>query len=100
MAITKEDKDGCTILRIDGPMTVYEAASLRDALIECLDACNRLSLDMKDVTECDTAGIQLLCSARITADAEGKQLVLNGISEAVNLALETSGISTDRIFHP
>ena len=44
-------------------------------------------LDLSDVTRCDTAGIQLLISAKRTAEEAGKGFLISEISEAV---LETA----------
>lgn len=99
MPISAEEKDGYVQIKIDGELTVYEAAEFRDALLESIISADTLQIDLSGVSECDTAGIQILCSARVTADAEKKTLVLTGISEPVRHALETGGLNAERIFH-
>ncbi len=67
MAFTTEEKDGRTILKVEGALSIYEASALREALLACLENDAGLELDLGSVTECDTAGLQLLYAARKTA---------------------------------
>ncbi len=97
MDYTREDKKGCAIIRYKGPFSIYEAPAIRDLLLECFASARGLQLDMEAVTECDTAGIQLLCSARATAEAEGKVFRINRMSEAVVQALTAGGLAPDKI---
>jgi len=62
---------------------------LRSALIEALKAREPIALDLSGVDECDTAGIQLLISASLSARKSGTPLSLANPSSAV-LAAQTS----------
>ncbi len=97
MEYQKEITDGCARIRIEGEMTIYEAAELRAIFLQGFDETNGLILDLNAVTECDTAGIQLMCSAHKTAKAHQKCFLVEGLSESVVNALSTSGISMERI---
>lgn len=88
MAFIREEKDGQVLLKIEGAMTVYEVVSFRDELADCLKTNDGLILDLDDVKDCDTAGIQLLYSALKTAKDIGKAFTVAGFSNAVEAAME------------
>lgn len=72
--------------RIEGELTIYQAAELKDALLGALAALPEqaaLELDLSDVTECDTAGVQVLMVLKRAARAQGRELHLRGHSPAV-----------------
>lgn len=97
--ITREERNGCAFVKIEGAFSIYEAASLRKTFLECFDAYEGLILDLNDVTECDTAGIQLLCAARVTAETEGKTFSIEGMSETVVNALISGGLAPEKIVY-
>lgn len=51
-------------LRIEGELSVYRAAELKQTLLEQLETSTRLELDLSAVDDIDTAGLQLLLLAR------------------------------------
>ncbi|MEJ7138406.1 STAS domain-containing protein [Amphibiibacter pelophylacis] len=62
-------------LAIQGDLTIYRAAELRQTLLTALaQPGDTLALDLSGVTELDSAGLQLLLSARRTAQAGGRTL--------------------------
>lgn len=81
-----------TCLRIEGELTIYRAAELAGALKASLaqvPAGGQFELDLSGVTEMDSAGVQLLISARRSADETGRVLRLAGRSPAVAEVLDT-----------
>ena len=73
-------------LRIDGELTIYRAAELCDALKTVMAGVpggHELEVDLSDVTEMDSAGVQLLVAAKKTARASGRELHVTGRSPAV-----------------
>ena len=100
MTFKREEKDGCALLRIEGPMTVNEASALCLEMVECFNACDGLILDLNDVSECDTAGIQLLCSARLTAQSRGKRFMVTSASMSSIDTLARAGFDPDAILGP
>lgn len=76
------------LLRIEGEMTIYQAAELKQTLAATLAQCDELEIDLSAVTEIDTAGVQLLISAKKTAQSLQKELHLRGHSAAVLDAFE------------
>jgi anti-sigma B factor antagonist len=97
MQATQEERDGTGILKVTGPMTIYEAGDLRKAFLEGFEEPGGLILDLAAVVECDTAGIQLLCSARATAETENRPFRIEAASDAVRDALAAVGLSLSAI---
>lgn len=88
------------LLKVTGSMSIYEAAALREAMLAAIDGPEGLTLDLGDVAECDTAGVQLLCSAHITARNRGKSFHIRSLSEAVAEAMEGVGLPPSEIENP
>jgi anti-anti-sigma factor len=86
-------------LRLQGELTIYAAQETRLLLLESLaaladaDAQETLEVDVSDVTETDTAGIQILMAARLQARAMGKDVRLAGRNTAVNEVIGLLGLS-------
>jgi anti-anti-sigma factor len=72
--------DGLAVLRIEGEMTIYRAAELKQAL---LAEPAPLQIDLSGVSEIDTAGVQLLMLAHQSAQARQHELRLVAPSPAV-----------------
>lgn len=75
------DENG-SVLRIQGTLSIGETAELREALCHALAETPSLVVDLSAVDGCDTAGLQLLCSARKTADS-ARRVRLVGLSGAI-----------------
>ncbi len=99
MAFTREVKDGNAIVKFDGALTVYEAAAIRDELVECLDAHAGLTIDLSDVNECDVTGAQLLHSAGLTAKAENKSFAIQGATARVKEIISILGLDPEEVLH-
>lgn len=69
--------------RIEGEMTIYRATELKGALLAALKERRKLDIDLADVTEIDSAGVQLLMMAKQAAHAQGTDLHLVRHSPAV-----------------
>ena len=81
-----------TPFRIDGELTIYRAAELCDALKTALAGLpdgHDLEVDLSEVTEMDSAGVQLLMAAKKTARASRRELRVRGRSPAVEEVFET-----------
>lgn len=71
-------------VRIRGEMTVYGVAELKASLQKVFDRHPQAALlDLSEVAEIDTAGLQLLLAARKSAQARGVTLSLIEPSAAV-----------------
>jgi anti-sigma B factor antagonist len=80
-------RDTGTTLRVEGEFTIYRAAELKRALLPLPAGTGPVELDLAEVTEIDTAGIQLLLLARREAIAAGRTARLVASSPAVDEAL-------------
>lgn len=72
-----------TTVSLDGELTIYRASELCASLKLALTGAAELELNLAAVTEMDSAGVQLLISAKKTAHAAGHTLRLTGHSPAV-----------------
>jgi anti-sigma B factor antagonist len=83
MAISVESAPaGRRRVLVQGNMTIYEAASDKQALLEALAEATELEVDLSSVAEMDTAGLQLLILVKRESLKAGKALRLTGHSEA------------------
>ena len=76
---------------IDGEMTIYRAAELKETLLAALAAAPALDLELRHVEEIDTSGVQLLLLARQEAARAGKSLRFVGHSAPVREAFAMLG---------
>lgn len=95
MSFVKEVKGEKTFLKIEGSLSIYEASALQQALIECFETSKTVAIDLQGVTDCDITGIQLLHSARMTAEAREKAIKITAVSPAVTEALAAAGLNPE-----
>ena len=75
-----------TLLALDGELSIYRAAELRETLLQALAGLSTgalLELNLAGVSELDSAGVQLLMAAKKSAHATRHALHLVGHSPAV-----------------
>ncbi len=82
----------CTA-RVEGEMTIYTAAEIKPTLLSLLDGCNEAEVDLSQVDEIDSAGLQLLLLAKREASRTGKVLRLVGHSPAVVECLDQCNLT-------
>ena len=76
-------------LQIEGSMTFARAGELLDAVLDAVERQGSpVQFDLSEVVELDSAGVQLLLSAKSLAEARDKELNLIGQSPAVVQVLE------------
>jgi anti-sigma B factor antagonist len=82
-------------LRIVGEMTVYTAAALQtEVLAGITERTATKLLDLSEVSEMDTAGLQILLLARRHALALGRELQIVAASSAVSEVLQLLQLTT------
>ena len=79
---------GATVLRLSGELTIYRAAELKPLLLQALDSAAQLEIDLSEVSEIDTSGVQLLMATKRRAQALGHELRLSAHSAPVVEVLE------------
>ena len=76
------------VIALEGELTIYRAAELKPLLLAALPGTGPLELDLAEVTEVDTAGLQLLMMLRREAQALGRARHLRSPSLAMVEAFE------------
>ncbi len=83
---------------IDEELTIYQAGTIRDELKNLIAEHDSIKLDLKNIERCDTAGIQLLYSAKITAEKLNRQLVFVNPSECLMELVNQTGMDSELTF--
>ena len=78
---------------LDGPVTIYEVAGLKEAFCKALAEAVDLRVELDESTKWDLAGLQLLVSCVKTVRAEGRRLTLAKVPRACVEAAERAGLS-------
>lgn len=85
-------KEPCKML-LEGELTIYTAADTKARLMSQLEQCSELEIDLSQVSEMDTAGLQLLILAKNDCAARNCSLHLTGHSPAVLDVLDLCNMS-------
>jgi anti-anti-sigma factor len=80
------------VVHVAGELSLYTAHDLRDALATALARESALSVDLSGIETCDTAAIQVLCSAVMTAASAGKEIGITGAPAAVVDVSQSLGV--------
>ncbi len=80
-------------IEIDTSLSIFNAATIHKKITEAYRKYDSIEIDLKEITDCDTAGIQLLCSLKKSCLDAGKEITLTNPSNAVTDALERMSIS-------
>jgi anti-sigma B factor antagonist len=88
MSVTVRKRKGVRIATVRGEMTIYNAHNDKTALLGALEQGEQLEINLVNVEEIDTAGIQLLCLLRQEAAQLEKPMKLVKVNEVVREALD------------
>lgn len=81
-----------THARLEGELTIYTATEVQQQLLQVLSrAAGAIALDLSDVSETDTAGVQLLLAAQTLAGAQDQDFNVSSCSESVREAASLLG---------
>ncbi|MFH2135570.1 MAG: STAS domain-containing protein [Pseudomonadota bacterium] len=83
MAQQEKSKTATAHFAIEGEMTIYRAAELKETIKPHIDHAGVIEIDLSNVSEIDSAGLQLLISAKLEAMIRDKQLHFVGHSKPV-----------------
>lgn len=83
MTMPIECNQGHCRMAVDTDLTIYHAAELKPALLQALLRAEELEIDLRQVAEMDSAGLQLLVLLKREAAEAGKRLRLSSHSPAV-----------------
>ncbi|WP_428826648.1 lipid asymmetry maintenance protein MlaB [Azonexus sp. IMCC34842] len=81
-------------LTISQELTIYHAMDLKEQFIEALADADALELDLSQVAEIDTSGLQLLLLTKREAGRQGKQLTIVAHSPAVRQTLDFCNLAS------
>jgi anti-sigma B factor antagonist len=93
MLIRTRTKKGMMTLHIEGDMTVRTAAALKKELMKHLTKPCEREIDLSEVSEMDTAGMQLLMLAKREASRQDMPLHLTDHSRAVLGVMDTYNLA-------
>jgi len=93
--MTTETTADAGVLRLGGALDIYGAEQLREALLARFREANEVVIGLGKVESCDTAGIQLLLSARRMAAEGGRALRFDDVPAAVRASCQCLGLPED-----
>lgn len=88
-----ENDPSVTRVDINGELSIFTAAQLRQQLLDALDTGKDVEVDLSEVNEMDSAGMQIMVAAKREANNRNKQLRFVGHSPAVFDVLELCNLS-------
>lgn len=90
MDISRKDSKHSTRISISGELTIYDVSTARARLLDDSKGWPAtVNLDLKGVTELDSAGVQLLLMLQKGVVAAGGQLRLPAVSEPAQQVFNT-----------
>ena len=96
--MAKKTSKTSTPLRLDGALDIQNATALHARLTERLAVTTPVfALDLSGVTECDSAGLQLLCAARRSTISAGREWRLINPSQPILRACADVALSPEKI---
>jgi anti-anti-sigma regulatory factor len=95
MQIDVAPADGGSVVRIQGELRIACVAEAKPHLVAMLAAGGDILLDLSELGECDTAGIQLLLMTCASTRAKGRRCVTIGHTAEFRIALDRVGIASE-----
>ena len=89
----KQNADGICALLIAEKMTIHTAASHKEALLGYLEQCTELQIDLSQVSDMDSAGLQVLLLTKREANQSNKRVRLVAHSPATQAVFELLNIA-------
>jgi len=81
-------------LVLEGDLTIYQAPAQKNSLLDTLDKATVVELDLAQISEIDSAGLQVLLLAKRESLAMGKELRILAHSQAVQETLEFLNVAS------
>jgi anti-sigma B factor antagonist len=89
MAAKEKMKSGNKLhISIEGEMTIYRAAELKDMISSALASNEDIEIDLSRVSEMDSAGLQLMLASKLESMVRRTELSFIGHSQAVREVLD------------
>lgn len=94
MSIRIENDEHKTSLYIDGELTIYTAQEYRQSIIAGFDTNKNLEVDLTEVEEIDTSGLQILSALSKELAENGNEMKIIAASNVANDAIQASHLMT------
>jgi anti-sigma B factor antagonist len=88
MTVSTEKVNGLCKMRIEGGMTIFNVIDLKRDLLDTLNDSSELEIDLSQVNELDTAGLQLLILTKREYAALSKSFKIISYSPEVLSVME------------
>jgi|WetSurMetagenome_2_1015567.scaffolds.fasta_scaffold597909_2 anti-anti-sigma regulatory factor len=85
------------IIETGDSLSVFKAAQIHAKIVEVYSTSDTIEIDLSNVTDCDTAGIQMLYSLKKSSLRDGKNIIIKNISGAVEDAMNRMCVSLKTI---
>ncbi|WP_242882487.1 STAS domain-containing protein [Actinomadura litoris] len=82
----------CTLARVRGDIDVVSRARFEQALFEVVDAGAPLAIDMRQVTFCDSTGLNAIVAANRRALERGTRVALVALPPRVQRVFQITGL--------
>ena len=90
----KNKRSGLCEVTLEGELTIYEAADLKQGFEKHIDKCKAMTVDLSNVSEMDTACFQVLLAVKRECVEQQKEFTMNSHSPAVLDVLELFNIGS------
>jgi anti-sigma B factor antagonist len=91
MELSRQDRDGVTIVSVQGDIDGGTAPELQDYVLAALNDNNLILLDVSGVEYMSSAGLRVLLVIYRTIDEAQGHMVLGGVSADMQGAMEATG---------
>jgi anti-sigma B factor antagonist len=83
------------LLSLTEDLTIYHALDQKTILLDALAATDELELDLLQVSEIDTAGLQLLLLLKKEAQRSGKRISIVAHSQSVRTVIDFCNLAAE-----
>lgn len=98
--LSAEHANSCAPLKITGDLTIASATAQHAALAAFITRASDLALDLSEVHECDTAGLQLIYSLRKTILQRNQRLHIVAVSPEIQELAAALGLPIQELSKP
>ena len=89
---------GTKQIEIDRDLLAVNSLYCKQLLLDTLNGYENVTFDFDQVTDCDTAGVQLLLSLKKTASTLSRQVRFRNVPDVVLDAMEKYGLKLSDMF--
>jgi anti-sigma B factor antagonist len=98
--VRKKNKDTTTLV-LEGDLTIYYVAQIKDEIFADYDKlADKVALDLSAVSEIDTAGVQLLLFAKKFFSAVHRSFFISKSNESVDTVLTVLDVNNHFVMEP